>query len=159
MRYTGVLSRAALTLGSITRRGAAAHAARGDAARARRGCRSHSCGAIHRHRYRIAIGGLAKVARSLTRLTTLSAIVARKLGRGRTVLLPCALRRRILLLLIQIGIDARRIRHTDRTIGLGCIRARLARRSARRRIRHRTIRNRRSSRPQKRSWRHRVHKY
>ena len=41
---------------------AAAHAAspcaaaHGDAARARRGCRSRSCGAIHRHRYRIAIG-------------------------------------------------------------------------------------------------------
>ena len=81
------------------------------------------------------IGGLIKVARSLTRLATLSAIVARKLGRGRTVLLPCALRRRILLLLIRIGIGARRTGRTDRTIGLGCIRARLARRSARRRIR------------------------
>lgn len=45
-----------MTLGAIARRGAAAHAARGDAARARRGCRSHSRGAIHRHRYRIAIG-------------------------------------------------------------------------------------------------------
>ena len=77
---------------------------------------------------------MTKVARSLTRLTTLSAIVARKLGRGRTVLLPCALRRRILLP-IRIGIGARRTGRTDRTIGLGCIRARLARRSARRRIR------------------------
>ena len=49
-------------------------------------------------------------------------------------MLACALRHRILLP-IRIGIGARRIGHTNRTIGLGCIRAWLARRSDRRRIR------------------------